>query len=159
MRNSLKLIPKYLAFGGLVAAGLTGLLAVHLSQTDTYAISDAVTRQVNASQVLDLSILGPASWTRVCIFSPYTPAYAIEKELGFKLRPKLFADPDVAESENLLVFVHGTKVDTIVEHSTSKGYFSIKGSRCFERHQAKFIKRVGADKRIHLDSNSEKKLN
>ena len=64
------------------------------------------------------------TWDGLFIFGPYTPAYEIEKALGFSWPPARKSGIDIPESMSLLVFTHKNKVVQYYEYSRWYGDFS-----------------------------------
>ncbi len=106
-------------------------------------ISQNITQQFNAGgAVLDLSIVGPDTWERVCVLGPYTDNAAAERVLGFKW--DLAKNSSIREKDgtNLLVFVQQQAVVTFTEHPRNQGDFAEVAGKCFDRGQAKFDRQV-----------------
>lgn len=124
-----------ISIGILFFLGLLSIVGV--SQIRAHGISAAIAQQVSAEPpgIVDLGSLGPPSWTRVCIFGPYTQSSYIDEKLGFKIGNSSL---EMDDSINLLVFVHEKAVVAITEHPRGAGDFAGKGLGCFQRSEAKF---------------------
>lgn len=94
--------------------------------------------QFMASQTapVDLSAVGPASWERVCILSPYTNNQRAEHVLGFKWDAESKTSIAGSDGINVLVFVQGQRVVAYTEHPRNLGDFSKLQPRCLVRSQA-----------------------
>jgi hypothetical protein len=88
-------------------------------------ISEQIESQFKASEAtsVNLAVVGPASWDRVCVLRPYTDNQRTAQVLGFKWDSE--AKTSIAESDgiNVLVFVQGKEVVAHTEHPRSKGDF------------------------------------
>ncbi len=110
-------------------------------------ISQAITKQFDAGGAvpLDLSIVGPDTWERVCGFGPYSDNAAAERVLGFKWDLSKNSSIQENDGTNLLVFVRQQAVVTFTDHPRTKGDFIPLAAKCFDRGQAKFDRQVGKD--------------
>jgi hypothetical protein len=102
------------------------------------SISEQITKQFKASQTepIDLSAVGPASWERVCILSPYSTNQSAEKVLGFKWDVESKTPIAGSDGINVLVFVQEQRVVAYTEHPRNLGDFSKLQPRCLVRSQA-----------------------
>jgi hypothetical protein len=108
------------------------------------SISEAITRQFETSPQgkIDLALVGPDSWTRVCVLGPYTTAESAEETLGFKWDVKRFSRIGSDDSINLLVFVRENEVTAFTEHPRAKGDFLKLSPRCLQRRSAKLVRNI-----------------
>ena len=106
------------------------------------AISTALGRQVKANPPgpIDLSTLGPPTWTRVCVFGPYTTRELAETQLGFKWDIDRHSGIGGDDSITLLVFIRESEVVAYTEHPRSEGDFLKLSPRCLSRPNAKLIR-------------------
>lgn len=111
------------------------------------AISEQITAQFDASKTthIDLSIVGPASWERVCVLSPYTTNQSAEHVLGFKWDAESRTSIAGSDGINVLVFVQKQQVVAYAEHPRNKGDFSSLQPRCLPRAQSMLKRESGAE--------------
>ena len=79
--------------------------------------------EANKIDPIDLSIIGPASWERVCVLSPYTTNQTAEQVLGFKWDAESKTSIARRDGINVLVFVQTQQVVAYTEHPRNKGDF------------------------------------
>jgi hypothetical protein len=105
--------------------------------------------QENAS-IIDLAELGPQSWERVCVLTPYTTNDEAERVLGFKWNAE--GETSIASSDgiNVLVFVRGSEVVAFAEHSRNAGDLSQINPRCLQRDKAKLVRHAGSQGWVYL---------
>lgn len=115
-------------------------------------ISDQIAVQFEASKTapIDLSVIGPVSWERVCVLSPYTTNKTAEQVLGFGWDAE--SKTSIAESDgfNVLVFVQNQQVIAYSEHPRNKGDFSKLQPRCLPRSHATVMRESGAEGGVYL---------
>lgn len=118
-------------------------------------ISTEITRQFKAIPPgsVDLSLVGPPEWTRVCIVGPYTTNDGAEKQLGFKWDVDQHSGIGLDDSITLLVFVRESEVLAYTEHPRSEGDFLKLSARCFPRLNAKFVRNVKEGEASQLVAN------
>lgn len=116
---------------------LSFLLLLGCSIAST-SISEQIAKQFKASQTasIDLSTVGPASWERVCILSPYSTNQSAEQVLGFKWDAESKTSIAGSDGINVLVFVQEHSVVAYTEHPRNLGDFSRLQPRCLVRSQA-----------------------
>lgn len=85
---------------------------------------------------IDLAQIGPASWERLCVLTPYTTNARAEQVLGFAWDAERNTSIAGNEGINILVFVQGQEVVAYTEHSRRKGDFSKMQPSCLPRTQA-----------------------
>lgn len=102
------------------------------------SISEQIAKQFKASQTasIDLSTVGPASWERVCILSPYSTNQSAEQVLGFKWDAESKTSIAGSDGINVLVFVQEHSAVAYTEHPRNLGDFSRLQPRCLVRSQA-----------------------
>ncbi len=106
------------------------------------SISDKIKDQVRAksSASLDLTLVGPEGWERVCIFGPYTTNELVETDLGFKWNADSESSISVSDGINLIVFTRGKEVVGFAEHRRRDGDFVSDENRCTLRNNAKLTR-------------------
>lgn len=115
-------------------------------------ISEQITVQFEASKTapIDLSVVGPASWERVCILSPYTTNQTAEQILGFRWDAESKTSIAGSDGINVLVFVQNQQVVAYAEHPRNKGDLSKLQPRCLPRSQATVKRELGAGGWVYL---------
>ena len=115
-------------------------------------ISAQLARQFAASDsmAIDLSQLGPASWQKVCVLTPYTTNQQAELVLGFKWNAEGKTSIASSDGINVLVFVRGTDVLAYAEHPRNLGDLSTLNPRCLPRASAKVVRQVGSQGWVYL---------
>jgi hypothetical protein len=115
-------------------------------------ISEQIESQFKASEAtsVNLAVVGPASWDRVCVLRPYTDNQRTGQVLGLKWDSE--AKTSIAESDgiNVLVFVQGKEVVAHTEHPRSKGDFSQLQPQCNPRSMATVTRKVGSGGWVYL---------
>ena len=84
---------------------------------------------------LNLALVGPTSWERVCVFGPYTTNEHAEKVLGFKWDATGKTSIGDNEGINVLVFARARQVIAYTEYPRNKIDFSKMVPRCLSRNQ------------------------
>src|SRR5437667_2459831 len=102
------------------------------------------------STAIDLAQLGPPSWQRVCVLTPYTTNQQAELVLGFKWNAEGKTSIASNDGVNVLVFVRGTEVVAYAEHPRNLGDLSELNPRCLARANAKVVRRVGDHGWVYL---------
>jgi len=102
------------------------------------SISEQITAQVEASKTspIDLSVVGPTSWDRVCVLGPYATNQHAEKVLGFKWDAESKTSIAGSDGITVLVFIQNQQVVAFTEHPRNKGDFTKLQPRCLLRSQA-----------------------
>ncbi|MHB8914959.1 MAG: hypothetical protein ACYC4K_04005 [Thiobacillus sp.] len=88
---------------------------------------------------LNLALVGPSSWERVCVLGPYTTNEHAEKVLGFKWNATVKTSIGDNEGINVLVFAQARQVIAYTEYPRNKVDFSKMVPRCLNRNQANLI--------------------
>lgn len=116
------------------------------------AISEQIAVQFESSKTtpIDLSVVGPASWERVCVLSPYTTNQTAEQVLGFSWDAESKTSIAGSDGINVLVFVQNQQVVAYAEHPRNKGDFSKLQPRCLPRSQATVTRELGAGGWVYL---------
>ena len=111
----------------------------------------SVRRQIKAltassAKTIDLAQVGSASWSRLCILTPYTTNEAAKDLLGFEWDAEK-TNIESSDDFTLLVFASDDEVDTDVAYSKRDGDFSPVGfdSSCLSRDDAKFVREPDKD--------------
>lgn len=122
--------------------GLTATLAgCSLWQRGDPAISTALDKLLQAPSstvVVNLGLIGPVGWQRMCVFGPYTTNEQVRRKLGFEWDAERYSDIKTSDGINLLVFVKNGKVAAFTEHPRKDTDFSPLSQGCHVRHQATF---------------------
>lgn len=119
------------------------LLLSACSRIDT-DISAKIEAALNASQTapIDLALVVPAPWDRVCVLSPYFDNEQTEKVLGFKWNSDSRTSIRSNDGITVLVFAKEDDVVAYTEHRRDKGDFSRMQPRCLTRDQAKVFRQT-----------------
>jgi hypothetical protein len=116
------------------------------------SISEQIIFQFEASKsaLIDLSVVGPASWERVCVLPPYTTNQTAEQILGFKWDAE--SETSIAGDDriNVLVFVQNRQVVAYTEHPSNMGDFSKLQPRCLPRAQATVKRELNSGNWVYL---------
>ena len=112
-------------------------------------ISAQIEAQFNASSTapIDLALVGPSTWERVCVLGPYTMNENAEKILGFKWDANGKTSIGSNDGINVLVFVQGSEVIAYTEYPRGKGDFSHMVPRCLPRDRATVVRQPDPDPR------------
>lgn len=115
-------------------------------------ISEQITAQLEASKTspIDLSLVGPTSWDRVCVLPPYTLNQTAEQILGFPWDAQGRTAISGSDGINVLAFIQDGQVLAHAEHPRNKGDFSELQPRCLTRSQAKVSRQTRADGWVYL---------
>lgn len=92
--------------------------------------------QAGTETRVDLAQIGPASWERLCVLTPYTTNARAEQLLGFAWDAERNTSIARSDGINVLVFTQGQEVVAYTEHSRRKGDFSKMQPACLLRTQA-----------------------
>jgi hypothetical protein len=124
------------------------LLMVAACSGQDHSISEKIKSQVQASYTasLDLTLVGPADWERLCIFGPYTTNDLVEADLGFKWNADAESAVSVSDGINLIVFTRGKKVVAFVDHKRRDGDFESDNKRCTSRAAPRLARSVRTDR-------------
>lgn len=127
-------------------------MLLHGCSSSSSPIRAKITAQFEASNTapIDLSVVGPASWERICVLSPYTTNQTAEKVLGFRWDAESKTSIAGSDGVNVLVFVQNQQVVAYAEHPRNKGDFSKLEPRCLLRSQATVRREAGADGWVYL---------
>lgn len=128
------------------------VLPLFACSSNNSPISDQITKQFEAenSAPIDLSVVEPASWDRVCVLGPYTLNETAEEILGFKWDAEAMTSIAGSDGINVLVFVQKQQVIAYAEHARSKGDFSKLQPRCLLRSNATVVRERRADGWVYL---------
>lgn len=127
-----------LIFTSLIASALL----VACSSRDQ-SISESITEQFDSGRsTIDLSLVGPASWNRVCVIGPYATDESAERVLGIKWDVHRHSSIGASDTIYLLVFIRDDKVVAFTEHPRNAGDFVNLSPRCLERDKAKLVRKV-----------------
>lgn len=105
-------------------------------------ISTPIDRHLQATpnQPIDLALLGPESWQKVCVITPYSNNESAAKILGFEWDAENLTAIKYSDSITLLVFVESQKVVAFAEHPRSQGDFTKIQPSCLSRPDAKVVR-------------------
>jgi hypothetical protein len=120
--------------------------------SSSWYIKKQIVEQFEASKTapIDLSVVEPASWERVCVLSPYTTNQTAEEILGFRWDAE--SKTSIAQNDgiNVLVFVQNQQVVAYTQYPRNKGDFSKLQPRCLPRSQSTVKREPDADGWIYL---------
>lgn len=121
------------------------------------SISEQIAMQFEASKAapIDLSVVGPQSWERVCVLPPYSTNQATEQILGFRWDAESKTSITGSDGVNVLVFVQRQQVVAYTEHPRNKGDFSKLQPRCLRRSQAIVRRELGVDGWVYFVATKE----
>ncbi|TCV85112.1 hypothetical protein [Sulfurirhabdus autotrophica] len=120
-------------------------------------ISEQIQTQFNASSTgpINLALVGPSSWERVCVLGPYTMNDHAEKILGFKWDATGKTSIGSNDGIYVLTFVKGNEVIAYTEHPRNKGDFMKMKPRCLNREQANLVRQSDNDGCVFLVTNQQ----
>jgi len=120
-------------------------------------ISAQIEEQVKASTTVpvDLALVGPSSWERVCVLAPYTNNERAEQIIGFKWNAEGKTAITSSDGINVLVFVKDHEVIAYTEHHRNKGDFSKLEPQCLARGQATLVRQPDSGGKIFLITNQQ----
>ena len=104
----------------------------------------AVAEQFDRGGSIDLSKIGPESWDRICVLTPYSINKDAEMALGFPWDAEANTSIAMSDAVNVLVFARGQGVVAYTEHPRNKGDFSRVDPSCMIRSRAKLVRRPGS---------------
>ncbi len=93
----------------------------------------------NPKGVIDLTSLGPATWDKICVVSPYMGNSEAAKRIGFEWDVEKKTSIYYSDHISLLVFIKGEEVIAFSEHPRDKGDFTQLQPPCLPRTEAKVI--------------------
>lgn len=113
------------------------------SRIDT-GISARIETAFNASQTapIDLALVAPSPWDRVCVLRPYTDSKQAEIILGLKWNSDSKTSIQSNDWINVLVFIQGSEVVAYTEHRRDKGDFSRMQPSCLPRGAATVVRQT-----------------
>jgi hypothetical protein len=131
-----------------------GLFLVACANGDQ-SISAAIRAQFDSSPSapVELGLLGPKDWDRVCIIGPYSDNVEAERIFGFQWDVESKTSIMTNEGVNLLVFIKDREVLAFTEHPRKKGDFQLSKQHCFARANAVFTRKVGSSGWVSLVAN------
>ena len=112
-------------------------------------ISAQIQAQYDASSTapINLALVGPSTWERVCVLGPYTMNEHAEKVLGFKWDATGKTSIGGNDGINVLVFVKDSEVIAYTEYRRDKGDFSQLTPHCLPRDQAIVVRQIDPNPR------------
>ena len=119
---------------------------------DNASISAQISAQFEASRTapIDLSVVGPASWDRVCVLPPYATNQTAEKVLGFRWDAESKTSIAGSDGITVLVFVESQQVVAYAEHPRHLGDFSKLKPPCLPRSRATAKRELGSGGWVYL---------
>lgn len=125
---------KHLIFASYILLTIIGC-------TEDDSTSSIIAKQFTESKgsTINLSIVAPGAWEKVCILGPYSNNDVAEQTLGFKWNAEATTSIRTNDNISLLLFVQQKRVVSYVEHPRSYGDFSNLTKQCFPREKAQFI--------------------
>lgn len=133
---------------------LLSILLLGCSESDQL-ISQQIEVQFKASNTapIDLSKVGPASWERVCVLTPYTTNKRSAQVLGFSWNAELKTNIATSDHINVLVFLRDQQVVAYTEHPRNLGDFSKLKPPCLIRSQAIVKREQSSPNWVYLVTN------
>jgi hypothetical protein len=112
-------------------------------------ISAQIQAQYDASSTapINLSLVGPPSWERVCVLTPYNSNEQAEKVLGFKWNANGKTSIGGNDGINVLVFVKDGEVIAYTEYRRDKGDFLHLTPRCLPKDRAIVVRQIDPNPR------------
>jgi hypothetical protein len=108
----------------------------------------------NATAPINLALIVPSAWDRVCVLPPYTDNKQAASILGFEWNSDFETSIGGSDGINVLVFIQGSEVVAYTEHRRDKGDFSRMQPRCLKRDRATVFRHIDPDPRnngwVHL---------
>jgi len=116
------------------------------SQSDSFlgAQIDHQLRQ-GPAPTLDLAMVGPVKWTRVCVLGPHTDDRAAQALLGMPWPASRLTSIGERDDRVALVFTDGAKVLAFVERPRGDGDFTTVRPPCLSRAEARLSTQRDAD--------------
>lgn len=96
--------------------------------------------QTTPNQPIDLAVLGPKSWQKVCVITPYSDNESAARILGVEWDAENQTSIQYSDSITLLVFVEAQKVVAFAEHPRRYGDFTKVQPPCLGRAEAKVVR-------------------
>jgi hypothetical protein len=136
---------------------VTCVMALLLASCDRKGISAQIRAQLDSttSGTIDLSRVGPSTWTRVCILGPYSTNETAAQLLGFRWDAEAASSIATDDAIALLVFVREQEVVASAEQRRGQGDFAGLAGQCFMRDRAILVRHVTSDGRVHLSRSDE----
>ncbi len=107
-----------------------------------------------SNAAINLALIVPSSWDRVCVLPPYTDNKQAASILGFEWDSESKTSIRSSDGITVLVFVKRSEVIAYTEHRRDKGDFSKMQPRCLNRDKATIFRHVDPDPRnkgwVHL---------
>ncbi len=104
----------------------------------------------NSTAPVNLALVGPSSWERVCVLGPYTNNERAKHVLGFEWDARGKTSIAGNDGINVLVFVKDNEVIAYTEHPRNQGDFSKLKPRCLAREHATVVRRPDRDGWVFL---------
>ena len=101
----------------------------------------------NATAPINLALIAPSAWDRVCVLPPYTLNKQTTSILGFEWDSESKTSIGGSDGINVLVFIRNSEVVAYTEHRRDKGDFSKMRPRCLNRDQAIVFRHIGPEPR------------
>ncbi|MDP2029292.1 MAG: hypothetical protein Q8K12_06635 [Thiobacillus sp.] len=111
--------------------------------------------ETSSSTPVNLALVGPSSWERVCVIPPYLVDGQAEQILGFKWDVSTGGDDGLST----LVFIKGQEVVAYTEHPRNKGDLSEVRPQCIARADANLVRKVGEDGWVYLITEKQSTAN
>jgi hypothetical protein len=131
---------------------LVSLLHLSGCSSSDGRISSQIESQLkdNQNRPINLALLGPFDWDRVCVLTPYSNNDNAQTVLGFTWNATGKTSIGGSDTINVLVFALKNEVVAYVEHPRNKGDFSELLPRCLTRAKAWVVRQPDANGWIYL---------
>ena len=101
---------------------------------------------------LDLTLVGPAQWTRVCVFGPCATDALARERLGFDWDVERLTSLARDDGKVALVFSDGRRVLAFVERARAAADFTTVSPACRGRDAARLVGWREASGRLRFDA-------
>lgn len=106
--------------------------------------------KANPSAPVNLAQIGPSSWERVCVLTPYTNNERAQQVLGVKWDAESRTSIAANDGINVLVFIQDQEIVAYTEYPRGKGDFSKLQPPCLLREQAVVVREQTSDGWLYL---------
>lgn len=128
----------------LSVVSLLFMLALFTRCSESGGISSQITDQFNRGDTIDLALVGPDDWDRVCILGPYSGNETAQQVLGFAWDAEAHTTIAWNDGINVLVFSAKKTVVAYSEHPRNAGDFVSIASTCSSRRDARLTRKQGS---------------
>jgi hypothetical protein len=99
---------------------------------------------------IDLAVVGPPSWDRVCVLTPYSNNESTKQLLGFPWDAESKTSIYSSDGINVLVFAKEKAVLAFAEYPRGMGDLSKIPPKCMPRTSARVVREAGPDGWVYL---------